>query len=80
LGTKLNTNKNFLQEVASSQISEVQNANESSSDELHLPEMQPKPKGPEQDNPHRHSRNFRKHKLKINSCWWGEEVVSCRAV
>jgi hypothetical protein len=45
--------KNFLQEVACSQISEVQNANESSSDELQLPEMQLKPRGPKQDNPDR---------------------------
>jgi hypothetical protein len=55
--------KNFLQEVASSQVSEVQNANESNSDELQLPEMQPKPRGPEQDNPDRLSGNFSKHKL-----------------
>jgi hypothetical protein len=52
-----------LNGYTSSQISEVQNANESSSDELHFPEMQPKPRGPEQDKPDRHSGNFSKHKL-----------------
>jgi hypothetical protein len=43
------TYKNFLQEVASAWISEFQNLNESSSDELHLPGKQPTPWGPIQD-------------------------------
>jgi hypothetical protein len=45
--------KNFLQEVASSQISEFQNPNELSSDELQMPEKQPSPRGTKQDSPGR---------------------------
>jgi hypothetical protein len=52
-----------MQEIASSQISEVQNPNASSSDELQLPEMHPTPRGPKQDTPDRLSGNFSKHKL-----------------
>jgi len=47
------TYKNFLQEVASSQVSEVQNPSESSSDELQLPEKKPAHRGPTQDSPGR---------------------------
>ena len=50
--------KNFLQEV-----SEVQNPNESSSDELQLPEKQSTPRGPKQDSPSRLSGDVSKHKL-----------------
>jgi hypothetical protein len=57
------TYKNFLQEVASARISEFQNLNESSSDELHLPWKQPTPRGPIQDSPGRLSGDFSKHKL-----------------
>jgi hypothetical protein len=57
------TYKNFIQEIASSQISEVQNPNASSSDDLQLPEMQPTPRGPKQDTQDRFSGNFSKHKL-----------------
>ena len=42
-------NRNFLQEVASSHISQVQNPNESSSDKLQLPEKQLTPRGPTHD-------------------------------
>jgi len=40
--------KNFLHKVARFQISEVQNPNQSSSDELHSPEKQPTPSCPKQ--------------------------------
>jgi hypothetical protein len=55
--------KNFLQEVASSQISEVQNPRELSYDEFQWPEKQPSPKGPKQNTPGRLSRDFSQHKL-----------------
>jgi hypothetical protein len=63
----LNTNekvkyKNFLREVGSSWISEVQNRSECNSD-LQLPEKQTTPRGPKKDLPGRLSRNFRIHKL-----------------
>jgi hypothetical protein len=45
--------KNFLQEVASSQISEFQNPNELSSDEWQMPEKQPSLRGTKQDSPSR---------------------------
>jgi hypothetical protein len=41
--------KNFLQEVASSQKSEVQNPNQSSSEKWHFPGQQTTPRGPKQD-------------------------------
>jgi len=41
--------KNFLQEVASSQKSEVQNPNKSSSEKWYLPEKQTTQRGPKQD-------------------------------
>jgi hypothetical protein len=47
------TYKNFLQEVASFQVSEVQNRSESSLDELQLPEKKPTHRGPTQDSPGR---------------------------
>jgi hypothetical protein len=50
--------KNFLQEV-----SEVQNPNELSSDELWLPEKQSKPRGTKQDSPDRLSGDVSEHKL-----------------
>jgi hypothetical protein len=55
-------NKNFLQEVASSQISEVQNPDEFSSDKLQLPEMQPTPRGPNRT-PRQTLWEFYTHKL-----------------
>jgi len=59
----LNTNKvkykKFLHEVGRSWISEVQNQSESSFDDLHLPQKEPK-----QDLPGRLSSDFRIHKLK----------------
>jgi hypothetical protein len=50
--------KNFLQEV-----SEVQNPNEPSSDEMQLPEKQSTPKGSKQDSQGRLSGDVSKHKL-----------------
>jgi len=57
------TYKNFLHKVARSWISEVQNRNESSSDERQLPEKQTTQSGPKQDPPGRLSGDFRIHKL-----------------
>jgi hypothetical protein len=64
----LNTNKkmnynNFLHEVARSWVSEVQNPNKSSFDELQWPEKQPTPSGPKQDHAIQTVRGFGKHKL-----------------
>jgi hypothetical protein len=44
---------NFLQKAASSQISEVLNPNELSSEELQLLQKQPTQRGPIQDSPRR---------------------------
>jgi hypothetical protein len=52
-----------LQEVASSQISKVQNPKELSSDELQWPEKQSAPKGPKQDAPGKICRDFSQYKL-----------------
>ena len=54
---------NFLQEEASSQISEFMNPNELTSDELQLPEKQATQRGPQQDSPGRLFGDFSKHKL-----------------
>jgi hypothetical protein len=54
---------NFVQEVASSLISEVQNPNKSRSDEWQLPQKKTPPRGPTQDSPGRLSRDFIKLKL-----------------
>ena len=67
----LNTNKkvkykNFLHEVGSSWISEVQNQSEFNSGDLQMPEKQTKPRGPKQDPPSRVSSDFRIHKLERN--------------
>jgi hypothetical protein len=62
----LNTNKkykNLMHVVGRSWIFEVQNWSESSSDDLHLPEKQTTPRGPNQDLPDRLSRDFRIYKL-----------------
>jgi hypothetical protein len=58
------TYKNFLQEVASSQISEFQNLNVLSLDELHLPGKQPTSRGLTRQT----GWGFSKHKL--------DEIVS----
>jgi hypothetical protein len=77
--------KNFLLEVGSSWISEVQNRSEFNSDDLHLPEKQTKPRGPKRYPPGRLSGDFIIHKLEKN-CWlWeggegGKKEVSCKAV
>jgi hypothetical protein len=55
--------KNFQQEVASSQIAEVQNPKKLSSNELQWPEKQLVSRGPKQDTPGRLSRDFSQHKL-----------------
>lgn len=55
--------ENFLQEVAISWISDVQNPNESSSDVFQRPGNQPTPKGPKQETPRRLAKEFSKHKL-----------------
>ena len=52
------SHKNFMQEIVSSQISEVQNPNMSISDKFKLPEMHPTPRGPKQDTPDRLSGNL----------------------
>jgi len=52
-----------MQEIASSQRSEVQIPNMSISDEFQLSEMQPASRVPKQDIPDRLSGNFGKHKL-----------------
>jgi len=64
----LNTNKkvkykNFLHDVGRYETSEVQNQNESSSDDPQLPEKQTKPRSPKQDPLGRLSSDFRIHKL-----------------
>jgi hypothetical protein len=56
--------KNFLHKVGRSWITEVQNKNESSSDDLQLPEKQSTQTGPKQNLPGRQSSCFRIHKLK----------------
>jgi hypothetical protein len=53
--------KNVLHNTARSQISEVQNPNESSSDELQWLEKQPTLSGPKQDLPGRLYRDLSKH-------------------
>ena len=55
--------RNFLHEVGGSWISEVQNQSESNTDDLQLPEKQPTPRGPKQNQPGRFSGDFRTHKL-----------------
>ena len=55
--------KNFLCKAARFQISEVQNPNESSSDELHSPEKQPTPSCPKQVPQVRLYTDFSIHKL-----------------
>jgi len=74
----LNTNKkvkykNFLHEVGTSWISEVQNRSESSSDALRLPKKQTTPRGPKQDPPSRFSGDFRIHKLEKLLVWGREK-------
>jgi hypothetical protein len=51
--------ENFLQEVAISWMSDVQNQNDSSSDVFQWPENQPTPRGPEQYTPGRLAREFK---------------------
>jgi hypothetical protein len=58
--------KTFLHEVGRSCISEVQDRNESNSDDLQFPEKQTTPKWPEKDPPGRLSGDFRIHKLEKN--------------
>jgi hypothetical protein len=72
--------ENFLQEVALSWISDVQNPNESSSDVFQRPENQPTPRGPKQDTPGRLAGEFSKHKLDKKFCWWEGQEVSCKLV
>jgi hypothetical protein len=55
--------ENFLQEVAISWISDVENPIESSSDVFQRPDNQPTPEGPKQETPHRLAGEFSKHKL-----------------
>jgi hypothetical protein len=62
---KQNKVKKFLHKVGRSWISEVQNRNESSCDDLQLPEKQTTPRGPKQDLPGRLSGDFRIHKHEI---------------
>jgi len=52
--------KNFLHDIARSQISEVQNPNESNSDELKWLEKQPTVGGPKQDLPGKLYRDLSK--------------------
>ena len=82
----LNTNKKvkykkFLHKVGRFLISEVQNRNESSSDDLQLPENKTTPRGPKQDPPGRFSRDFRVHKLaKIVDGGEGKKKYPARSV
>jgi hypothetical protein len=55
--------ENFLQDVAISWISDVQNPNQSSSGVFLWTENQPTPRGLKQDTPGRLAREFSKHKL-----------------
>jgi hypothetical protein len=55
--------KNFMQEVAISQISEIHNPNKLSSDAWQLPQKKTTPRGPKQDSPGRLSRDFSKLRL-----------------
>jgi len=55
--------ENFLQEVAISWISDIQNPNESRSDVLQWPENQLVPRGSKQDTLGRLAGEFGKHKL-----------------
>jgi len=71
--------KNFVQEVANSQKSEVQKPNQSSSNKWQLPEKQTTPKGPKQD-PQQTLQGFLQTQIGQNCCWWGGQVESCQTV
>jgi len=72
---------NFLHEVARSWISEVQNPNEFSFNELQWPEKQPPPLGPKRARPLSPDtlQGFQQSQIGQNCCWWrGQEELSCK--